>query len=57
MEKGEVTLEGTVETRRQKRLAEALADTVRGIEDIHNRLRLKKHRRPEEPTPEAETSH
>jgi osmotically-inducible protein OsmY len=54
VEKGEVTLEGTVETRRQKRLAEALADTVRGV---HNRLRLKKHRRPEEPTPEAETSH
>jgi BON domain-containing protein len=37
---GEVTLEGTVPDRRTKRLAEAVADTVRGVVDVHNRLRL-----------------
>lgn len=40
VENGEVTLEGTVADRRAKRLAEAVADSVRGVEDIHNRLRL-----------------
>lgn len=43
VENGEVTLEGTVEDRRQKRLAEALAEGVRGVEDVHNRLRLARH--------------
>jgi hypothetical protein len=37
---GEVTLDGTVPDRRTKRLAEAVVDTVRGVVDIHNRLRL-----------------
>lgn len=40
VENGEVTLEGTVSDRRTKRLAQAVADTVSGVEDIHNRLRL-----------------
>lgn len=39
---GEVTLEGHVETRRMKRRAEALADSVRGIRDVHNHLRVRK---------------
>jgi len=38
----EVTLEGIVLERDQKRLAEDLAAHVRGVEDVHNRLRLKK---------------
>lgn len=40
VEDGEVTFEGTVADRRQKRLAEDLADRVRGVVDVHNRLRL-----------------
>lgn len=40
VESGEVTLEGTVSDRRSKRLAEALAEEVRGVVDVHNRLRL-----------------
>ena len=40
VEEGEVTLEGTVTTRRMKKLAEALSDTVPGVVDVHNRLRL-----------------
>ena len=40
VDNGEVTLEGTVADRRTKRLAEAVVDTVRGVVDIHNRLRL-----------------
>lgn len=43
---GEVTLEGEVADREQKRLAEELAARCRGVEDVHNRLRL--HR--DEPT-------
>jgi len=37
---GEVTLEGTVATRAQKRLAEDLAEAVFGVEEVHNHLRL-----------------
>jgi hypothetical protein len=36
----EVTLEGTVEDRRSKRLAEDLAESVRGVTDVHNHLRI-----------------
>ncbi len=36
----EVTLTGRVPDRRAKRLAEALVEHVRGIEDVHNRLRI-----------------
>lgn len=42
---GEVTLEGKVRDRRSKRLAEAIADTVRGVVDVHNRLTLADERR------------
>lgn len=42
---GEVTLEGKVRDRRSKRLAEAIADTVRGVVDVHNRLMLSDERR------------
>jgi hypothetical protein len=58
---GEVTLEGTVANRRSKRLAEDLADGVRGIVDVHNRLTLggRGGRRGREngPEAEAESSH
>lgn len=49
-----MTLEGTVPDRRTKRLAEAVADSVRGVQDVHNRLRLERHvERQEEPSEAA----
>jgi hypothetical protein len=47
VENGEVTLEGTVDDRGAKRLAEDLAISVSGVEDVHNRLRLERHARSE----------
>ena len=38
----EVTLEGTVETRHMKRLAEDIAEDVPGVIDVHNTLRVSK---------------
>ncbi|MEI9936113.1 MAG: BON domain-containing protein [Pseudomonadota bacterium] len=38
----EVTLEGSVETRRMKHLAEDIADAVPGVEDVHNRVTVRK---------------
>jgi hypothetical protein len=38
---GEVTLTGTTPHRRMKRLAEDVAEEVRGIKDIHNQIRVK----------------
>ncbi|MDT8306703.1 MAG: BON domain-containing protein [Anaerolineae bacterium] len=40
VENGEVSLEGTVSDRRAKRLAEDLVSGVRGVWDVHNRLRI-----------------
>lgn len=40
VENGEVTLEGTVKTRREKRLAEDILENISGLRDIHNRLRI-----------------
>lgn len=37
---GEVTLSGTVDGRRSKRLAEDIADSVSGVRDVHNRLKI-----------------
>lgn len=37
---GEVILEGAVEGRWAKRLAEDIADSVPGVRDVHNRLRV-----------------
>lgn len=37
---GEVTLEGTVRSRSEKRRAEDVAERVRGVRDVHNRLRV-----------------
>jgi hypothetical protein len=38
--RGEVTLDGNVDDRRAKRLAEDLAHSVRGVRDVQNRLRI-----------------
>jgi len=37
---GEVTLTGTIEDRRMKRLAEDCVEAVPGVRDVHNQLRL-----------------
>jgi hypothetical protein len=37
---GEVTLEGTVHARREKRLAEDVAESVSGVRDVQNRLKV-----------------
>jgi len=41
VEQREVTLTGTVPDRRTKRLVERVAESVRGVADVHNQLRLK----------------
>jgi hypothetical protein len=38
---GEVTLEGTVEDRWMKRMAEDLVEDCSGVKQVHNRLRIK----------------
>lgn len=40
IQNGEVTLEGTVGSRWQKRLAEDIAAGCNGVHDVHNRLRV-----------------
>ena len=40
VEEGEITLEGTVSSRREKRMAEDALETISGVKDIHNRLRV-----------------
>lgn len=41
VENGEVTLQGEVSSRTEKRLAEAIAETVFGVHDVHNRLKAR----------------
>jgi hypothetical protein len=40
VENGEVILKGTVDSRRSKRMAEDIAESVSGVRDIHNQLRI-----------------
>jgi hypothetical protein len=40
---GEVTLRGSVDDRRQKRLAEDLVESITGVKDVHNELRVHDH--------------
>lgn len=40
VEEGEVTLVGSVPSRRMKKLAEAVSEEVVGVRDVHNRLRI-----------------
>src|SRR5688572_2856673 len=40
VENGEVTLQGHVGSRWEKRLAEDIAGSCRGVHDVHNRLRV-----------------
>ena len=41
VDNGEVTLDGVVENRAEKRLAEDCADSVAGVTDVHNHLRIR----------------
>ena len=43
VEGAEVTLEGTVPDRYSKRLAERIVEGVYGVEDVHNRLKVRRH--------------
>lgn len=40
VENGEVTLSGQVGSRWEKRVAEDVAESVRGVHDVHNRLKV-----------------
>lgn len=40
VENGEITLEGTVNSRREKRLAEDVVEDLPGVREVHNRLRV-----------------
>ncbi len=42
VENGEVTLKGTVDSRMTKRLAEDVTDSVAGVQDVHNELRVRR---------------
>jgi osmotically-inducible protein OsmY len=42
VENGEVTLAGTVESRQAKRLAEDILDSISGVRDVHNQLRVQR---------------
>ncbi len=42
VENGEVTLEGLVSSRRDKRIIEDIVEDVRGVNDVHNHLRVKR---------------
>ena len=39
---GEVTLQGTVESRQMKHTIENLIDSVQGVQEVHNQLRIKR---------------
>lgn len=41
VEHGEVTLDGTVDNRRAKRIAEDVVESVAGVKDVHNQMHVK----------------
>lgn len=43
VQNGEVTLDGTVNDRQTKRLAEDVVDSLSGVREIHNNLRVQQH--------------
>ena len=42
VQNGEVTLTGSVEQRHEKRIAEDIAESVSGVKDVHNQIRLQR---------------
>jgi hypothetical protein len=41
-EQGEITLTGAVSSRHEKRLADDIAESVRGVKDVHNQLKVRR---------------
>jgi len=54
VQNGEVTLRGHVDTREAKRMAEDLAESVFGVKEVHNEIRLKHRGEREEGSHETE---
>lgn len=54
VENGELTLSGTVASREEKRAAEDLCAHVRGVKDVHNRIRIA--RSPQDTNPERDAN-
>jgi osmotically-inducible protein OsmY len=54
---GEVTLRGTVESRAVKHLVENMVETVTGVKDVHNQLRVAQFQQQggQAPTPGGQT--
>jgi hypothetical protein len=50
VQKGEVTLKGTVRDRTEKHRAEDLAEDVLGVKDVHNQIRVQREERSRERT-------
>ncbi|HYO54932.1 BON domain-containing protein [Archangium sp.] len=48
VEKGEVTLSGTVKSRNEKRAIEDLAEEVLGVKEVHNEIRVAREQREED---------
>jgi osmotically-inducible protein OsmY len=46
VENGEVTLTGTVGSREAKRMAEDVSDSVQGVREVHNQVRVKQEQQP-----------
>lgn len=42
VDNGEITLTGTVHSRHEKRLAEDILESISGVKDIHNQLRIQR---------------
>ena len=51
VDNGEVTLTGTVNNRRDKRRAEDVVESVPGVRDVHNQLRVQEEKRPSSQMP------
>lgn len=53
---GEVTLRGQVDHRHAKRLAEDIAESVLGVKDVNNQIKIRQRDETEEYGRETETS-
>ena len=57
VENGEVTLTGSVEDRRAKRMAEDIAESVPGVSEVQNQIRVKRESRGSEHSQGGGSSH